>query len=202
MNRHNHQLHQITEERNADLESINSEFPNPSLPQIYGQAPRYLDGLHAPTLSVNTGRNFSSVNNLPPRYHSTDYFWADLGKVKEYLGIKINYDRTCGVLVIDQATYARKVIEQFGLLNCKPVATPLPAGYSPVKNDSQCSSKDRSFYQQIIGSLLYLLQSFLEAHFVYLYLVRSLDTQRHADAHRPHSATKPTLKPRSARAPS
>ena len=76
MNRHNHQLHQITEERNADLESINSEFPNPSLPQIYGQAPRYLDGLHAPTLSVNTGRNFSSVNNLPPRYHSTDYFWA------------------------------------------------------------------------------------------------------------------------------
>ena len=36
---------------------------------------------------------------------------CDLGKVKEYLGIKINYDRTAGVLVIDQATYARTVVE-------------------------------------------------------------------------------------------
>src|SRR6266550_4266443 len=50
----------------------------------------------------------------------------------------------------------RTVVERFGLLNCKPVATPLPAGYSPVKHTAECTAKDRTLYQQIIGSLLYL----------------------------------------------
>ena len=35
----------------------------------------------------------------------------DLGKVKEYLGMTINYNRPLGTLVINQSAYTRKVVQ-------------------------------------------------------------------------------------------
>jgi len=66
------------------------------------------------------------------------------------------YNRGLSFLVLDQKPYALKVVKQFGLENCKPTCTPLPAGYSPLKNEEQCKPTEHSYYQQIIGSLLYL----------------------------------------------
>ena len=80
----------------------------------------------------------------------------DLGKVKEYLGINIIHNKNLHTLVIDQAAYARKVVQHFGLENCKPTCTPLPTGYNPLPNKETCTPNERSYFQQIIGSLLYL----------------------------------------------
>ena len=80
----------------------------------------------------------------------------DLGKVKEYLGMNIVHNKNLRELVVDQAAYARKVVERFGLINCKPVRTPLPTGYSPLPNKEEASPDEQSYFQQIIGSLLYL----------------------------------------------
>ena len=80
----------------------------------------------------------------------------DLGKVKEYLGMRINYNKNLGTLIIDQEAYAKKIVKRFDLQNCKPARTPLPTGYIPSAATKECTAEMRSYYQQIIGSLLYL----------------------------------------------
>ena len=80
----------------------------------------------------------------------------DLGQVSEYLGMKIVQDRQNQLLTIDQIDYAMKVVKHFGQENAKPARTPLPAGYVPKPNNGTATSEQRSYYQSIIGSLLYL----------------------------------------------
>ena len=80
----------------------------------------------------------------------------DLGRVKEYLGMRINYDHNKATMIIDQHEYAKKIVKRFGQENAKSVRTPLPTGYVPEPNSGQASPQQRSYYQSIIGSLLYL----------------------------------------------
>ena len=54
----------------------------------------------------------------------------------------INYNQPLGTLVINQSAYARKVVQHFGLENCKPTCTPLPTGYSPLLNTGQATSEE------------------------------------------------------------
>ena len=65
----------------------------------------------------------------------------DLGKVKEYLGMQINYNKNMGTLIIDQHAYAKKVVTRFGLENCKPTRTPLPTGYIPTAATKECTAE-------------------------------------------------------------
>ena len=60
------------------------------------------------------------------------------------------------MIVLDQIDYAKKVVERFGQSNAKPCRTPLPAGYVPAEFKGMATSTQRSYYQSIIGSLLYL----------------------------------------------
>jgi hypothetical protein len=101
------------------------------------------------------GNNDSTIKETKQKFMK---MWEcrDLGKVTEYLRININYNRNLHLLVIDQSMYTRKIVKRFGLENCKPVRTPLPTGYSPLPNEGECTKDERSYYQQIIGSLLYL----------------------------------------------
>jgi hypothetical protein len=52
--------------------------------------------------------------------------------------------------------YAKKVVEHFGQQNAKPTYVPLPVGYQPKANEGTAKPEQRSYYQSIIGSLLYL----------------------------------------------
>jgi hypothetical protein len=56
----------------------------------------------------------------------------------------------------DQINYAKKVVERFGQQNAKPTYVPLPVGYQPKANEGTAKPEQRSYYQSIIGSLLYL----------------------------------------------
>src|SRR5258705_5344970 len=59
-------------------------------------------------------------------------------------------------MTIDQSEYALKIVKCFGLENCKPVRMPLPTDYVPTLNEGEASAQQRTYYQSIIGSLLYL----------------------------------------------
>jgi hypothetical protein len=59
-------------------------------------------------------------------------------------------------LIIDQIDYAKKVVEHFGQQNAKPTYVLLPVGYQPKANEGIAKPEQRSYYQSIIGSLLYL----------------------------------------------
>ena len=80
----------------------------------------------------------------------------DLGPISEYLRMKIVRDRSSRKLIIDQIDYAKKVVEHFGQQNAKLTYVPLPVGYQPKANEGIAKPEKRSYYQSIIGSLLYL----------------------------------------------
>ena len=62
-----------------------------------------------------------------------------------------------GRILIDQKDYLQKVLQRFNLTNAKSVPTPLPEGYRPTPNKGTATPELRASYQQVIGSLLYIM---------------------------------------------
>ncbi len=62
-----------------------------------------------------------------------------------------------GKIHLDQTAYLQKVIEHFNLQNVKPAPTPLPKGYQPSPAKENASATLHYKYQQVIGSLLYIM---------------------------------------------
>ena len=79
---------------------------------------------------------------------------CDLGEVKEYLCMSIK--KNGSKISLDQMSYLDKVLERFNITE-KPVNTPLPAGYKPSNNESPVDKQLQNKFQQIIGSLLYIM---------------------------------------------
>ena len=65
--------------------------------------------------------------------------------------------RKVGKIYLDQTTYLEKVLQRFGLQDAKGTSTPLPEGYHPSPNQSSADPALRSKFQQVIGSLLYIM---------------------------------------------
>ena len=59
--------------------------------------------------------------------------------------------------MLDQKEYLHKVLEQFNMLNAKPAPTPLPTSYMPIPGTGATNPTLRTHFQQIIGSLMYLI---------------------------------------------
>ena len=81
----------------------------------------------------------------------------DLGKAKEYLGMRITRDCKAHMITLDQTYYVEKVAKCFGQENCKEVSTPLSTRYSLRSNEGNTNPTLRSCYQLVIGSLLYIM---------------------------------------------
>jgi hypothetical protein len=79
----------------------------------------------------------------------------DLGEAKEFLCMRIQ--RKNGRIYLDQTTYLQKVLQRFKLQNANPAHTPLPEGYQPSPNMSPVDPSLHSQFQQVIGSLLYIM---------------------------------------------
>ncbi|KAI0991940.1 hypothetical protein K3495_g16247, partial [Podosphaera aphanis] len=75
-----------------------------------------------------------------------------------FLGVRITRDRPRKRIYLTQDAYARQILERFGLENCRPVDTPIAAGYEKflVRNDGVATSAEIKEYQSKIGSILYL----------------------------------------------
>jgi hypothetical protein len=79
----------------------------------------------------------------------------DLGNTEEFLWMKIH--RFKNTIALEQQDYLNKVLARFNMTNAKSVPTPLPSGYLPVPSSDPVDEQLRTRYQQVIGSLLYLM---------------------------------------------
>jgi hypothetical protein len=79
----------------------------------------------------------------------------DLGELKEYL--HMNIEKRNGIISIDQCAYLQKVLNRFNMHNAKIAQTPLPMGYIPTPNTEPVDEQLRQRFQQVIGSLLYIM---------------------------------------------
>src|SRR6201996_1978584 len=100
------------------------------------------------------GANKKDITSLKERFMR---IWEcrDLGDTNEFLRMRII--RSKGRILIDQKDYLQKVLQRFNLINAKSVPTPLPAGYQPQPKKSSPVPEIRASYQQVIGSLLYIM---------------------------------------------
>ena len=86
------------------------------------------------------------------------YEMTDLGKIDSYLGVQITCDRSIKHLEIDQSHYILEIINHFGMADANSAHTPLPTGAEVhlIKHDEEATTSEIKYYQQIIGSLLYV----------------------------------------------
>ena len=89
-----------------------------------------------------------------------EFDMKDLGATRRILGIDIIRDRKAGTLKLSQARYLKKVIDLFGMKNCKPVTTPIPAHYKPSTVKGELPEEEEKFVQKVpysnaVGSLMY-----------------------------------------------
>ena len=100
------------------------------------------------------GKSKSDISSLKERFMN---IWEcrDLGDTQEFLRMRII--RSKDRILVDQVDYLHKVLQRFKLTNAKAVPTPLPEGYQPVPNKGSPDPEIRASFQQVIGSLLYIM---------------------------------------------
>lgn len=87
----------------------------------------------------------------------------DLGPAKFVLGMRIIHDQEKRTLSIDQSHYIKKVLERFGMSECKPAKTPMDVSakltneMSPSNEESRNEMKNIP-YQSAVGSILFVAQ--------------------------------------------
>jgi hypothetical protein len=83
----------------------------------------------------------------------------DLGILHYFLGLEI-WQRD-GELFVSQGKYAREILGKFHMEGCKPIYTPLPGNWR--KEDATSGEVvDATVYQQLVGSLMYLVSTRLD----------------------------------------
>jgi hypothetical protein len=80
----------------------------------------------------------------------------DLGLIKDYLGVQIDYDLNKGILKLNQTNYLNKVLDRFNIDNKNPKYTPIKANIKLEPNKDQAKESNIKWFQAAIGSLLYL----------------------------------------------
>ncbi|CAD6997394.1 unnamed protein product [Ceratitis capitata] len=81
---------------------------------------------------------------------------VDRGPISFYLGMEIERDGDRGDITIHQKRYVEEILQQWGMDDCKPAATPWAPGTVLRKCDRQCDNLETKAYQSLLGGLMYL----------------------------------------------
>jgi hypothetical protein len=113
------------------------------------------------------------VDDMPVAYHKRDeHEWLeikqlfmqrfrmkDLGECKLILGMRITRDRQKHTLHIDNQVHIEKLLDKFGMRQCKPANTPEEQMKLVPTASEEEEKVDKVMYQSMIGALNYLVQT-------------------------------------------
>ena len=80
----------------------------------------------------------------------------DMGDLHYFLGVKIAQDHQNGKVWIGQPAYTESMLHKYGMVDAKPVTTPVESSSKLVKTTEECETVDQVLYQSAVGTLLYL----------------------------------------------
>jgi hypothetical protein len=80
--------------------------------------------------------------------------WTDDPKV--LLGIEIEQDREKGTITLSQKNFAREILEQFNMIDCHPVKTPVEEVISAFPSEDRPPPDTRFPFREFIGKANYL----------------------------------------------
>jgi hypothetical protein len=87
---------------------------------------------------------------------ASEFDMKDLGLMHYYLRLEVWQKH--GEVFFGQGKYAIKILEKFGMMDCKSMDTPMTIDIRNVR-DSNSDPVDPSLYRQLIGSLMYLVNT-------------------------------------------
>ena len=100
---------------------------------------------------ILTGNNREYISNFITRLHK-EFAIKDLGRLSYFLGLEVNY--THDGLFLSQTKYALDILSRAGLLDGKPVFTPLSTSTHLTSHGEAFS--DPTLYRSLVGALKYL----------------------------------------------
>ena len=111
----------------------------------------YVDDLAI--ISPNIDTINSTIKSL-----ETYFKLKNLGPVKDYLGIEIDYNINKGYLKLSQTKYISKLLDKYNMTDAKPTITPMDnkTAYKLIPNNKLATKETIKWFQGVIGSLLYL----------------------------------------------
>ncbi|RVW68854.1 Retrovirus-related Pol polyprotein from transposon TNT 1-94 [Vitis vinifera] len=101
---------------------------------------------------VITGSDQDGIQKLK-QHLFTHFQTKDLGKLKYFLGIEIT--QSSSGVVLSQRKYALDILEETGMLDCKPVDTPMDPNVKLVPGQGEPLG-DPGRYRRLVGKLNYL----------------------------------------------
>ena len=102
------------------------------------------------------GGNSEAKMNEVKQELSLKFEMKDLGTLHFFLGVKVVQDPLTRVIWIGQPSYTEKILQQYEMLDCKEVATPVNPDLKLLAAENQTEVVNQQQYQAIVGSLLYL----------------------------------------------
>jgi hypothetical protein len=87
---------------------------------------------------------------------ASEFDMKDLGLMHYYLGLEVWQKH--GEIFLGQGKYVVKILQKFGMMDCKSMATPMVIDLKKLR-DSDSDPIDSSLYRQLIGSLMYLVNT-------------------------------------------
>ena len=100
------------------------------------------------------GEDLSKINNVKCQLGKL-YQMKDLRPTSSYLGIWITRDWKSRAIWIDEQAYIENTLKRFELQDANNTKTPLPAGIHLEKSKEPVALDTKTYYQQIIGTLIY-----------------------------------------------
>jgi len=110
---------------------------------------------------IVTGSEPADIENFKSLM-TKEFEMSDLGLLSYYLGIEV--DQQSDDMMVKQSGYARKVLSQFGMMDCNLAKIPMDLG-TKLHEDKGGQRVDATEYRKIIGCLRYLLHTRLDLSF-------------------------------------
>ncbi|CAN1152028.1 Retrovirus-related Pol polyprotein from transposon TNT 1-94, partial [Linum perenne] len=101
---------------------------------------------------IITGDDYTEITKLKKRL-ATEFEIKDLGYLKYFLGMEIA--RSKGCLIVSQRKYVLDLLNEIGMLGCKPVDTPMEQN-KRWNRETEPALVEKGRYQRLVGKLIYL----------------------------------------------
>ena len=104
----------------------------------------------------------NDLNLLPDtkKFLSNNFEMKDLGNASYVLGIQIYQDLSKDILGLSQKGYIEKILQRYGMQDCRPLDNPIAKGDKQSlnqcpKNALEIQEMQKCSYAQVVGSLIY-----------------------------------------------
>ncbi|KAH9668655.1 Integrase catalytic domain-containing protein [Citrus sinensis] len=103
---------------------------------------------------------YNAMNDEMDSMTNNQFDMKDMGEASYVIGIKIQRDRSQGILGLSQETYINKVLERFRMKDCSPSVAPIVKGdklslKQYLDNKLQREQMTNIPYSSVVGSLMY-----------------------------------------------